>query len=97
MKRLSVPADALPAQLPLFRAWPAVNHSPIGKCQYHMEAIVVLLVRNPGARQPTIKALHGLCFHALFVALRIRLAAFATTIPAATRVANTVAYGLAAA
>ncbi|UQI33055.1 hypothetical protein M3M50_10640 [Pseudomonas bijieensis] len=88
MQSLAIPAHALPAKLPLFRAGPAVDLSPIWKGQHDVEAVVVLLVDNAGTGQPSVKALHGLCLHALLVTLRVWLTSFSAAVSAAARVAN---------
>jgi len=56
-----------------------------------MEAVVVLLVGDPGTRQPSIKAQHGFGLLALLVSLGVWLAAFPTAVSAAAWIAHVIA------
>jgi len=91
VQRLPVTTDALTAQLSFLRAWPAVNHSAIRQRQNNMEAVVVLLVGDPGPRQPRIKAQHGFGLLALLVAFWVGLATFPAAVSAAAPITNVLA------
>ena len=62
-----------------------------------MEAVFVLLVGKSCAHQPAIEALHGFGFCPFFVAWRILFTTFAAAVPAAARISDVLADGVAAA